>query len=160
MSNAGMLLMLNVARADLADKYKSALKKNYSDPTSTVVSEVFSVLSGKTLVKEAASFARYLSDGPLLMLVQLPRRQRGQVLVQSQRRKSLRAGDDVPFRAQASDGDPSLRDCKRFLLEVRAHTICANCRRTGTGSVLKSRTFDLKFNLKGGTSHQFSSFNK
>ncbi|KAJ9076857.1 FACT complex subunit [Entomophthora muscae] len=134
--NEELDLELNLDESDLADKYKNELKKNYSDPTSVVVSDVFRVLSGKPLTKEATSYSSNHGASAF--------------------KCSLKANEGNLYPLE-----------KMFLfvpkppMEIPHSEIGSiSFSRIGAGSVASSRTFDLKFNLKGGTSHQFSSINK
>lgn len=135
-ANEELDIDINLTDEEIIEKYNGELKKQYSNPTSVVVSEVFRVLSNRKLVKETTSYSS--SHGAAAF------------------KCSLKANEGLLYPLE-----------KSFLfvpkppMEIPHSEIGSiNFSRVGKGSVSSSRTFDLKFNLKGGTSHQFSSINK
>ncbi|KAI0232614.1 FACT complex subunit [Massospora cicadina] len=135
-ANEELDLELNLDETELAERYKDELKKSYSDPTSTVVSEVFKVLSGKPLIKETASYSSNHGASAF--------------------KCSLKANEGHLYPLERS-----FLFVPKPPMEIPHSEIGSlSFSRVGAGSVASSRTFDLKFNLKGGTSFQFSSINK
>ncbi|KAI9297394.1 SSrecog-domain-containing protein [Neoconidiobolus thromboides FSU 785] len=134
--NEELDIELNLDDKDIDSKLKEKLEPQYSKPTSEIVTDVFKVLANKTLIKETDAYSGQYNTRAF--------------------KCSLKASEGNLYPL-----DKSFLFVPKPTIEIPHSEIgSVNFSRVGAGSVASSRTFDLKFNLKGGLSHQFSSINK
>ncbi|KAF8986494.1 FACT complex subunit [Entomortierella lignicola] len=127
---------LNLDEETIASKYEGKLEKKYETRTYEVVSTLFKVLTGRRVTIPSEFFKSYHNQSAI--------------------KCSMKANEGVLYPLD-----------KSFLFIPKPPTFIPHSEiasvtfsRVGGGAASASRTFDLKFSMKGGVDYSFSSINR
>lgn len=126
---------LNMTEDDLENKYKGKLQARYESPIATVISKIFTGLTGKKVTQPSKDFSSHHN--------------------QSGVKCSIKANEGHLFFLERS----FLFVPKPATFISFENVSVITMSRVG-GSMSSSRTFDITVSLKGGGEHQFSNINR